>query len=148
PLHRPVRIQRGPLGSMERFIGVLIEHFAGSFPLWLAPEQARVITVSEKSEAYGREVEQKLKAAGLRVKGDYRPEKLGAKIRDGQLEHIPYMLVVGPRDAEAGTVSVRDRWEGDLGAMPIDQAIARLKDEIATRRVRKTYSGSAGLEDK
>jgi threonyl-tRNA synthetase len=147
-MHQPVMIHRAPLGSMERFIGVLIEHFAGAFPLWLAPEQARVITVSEKSEEYGRQVEQKLKAAGLRVKGDYRPEKLGAKIRDGQLEYIPYMLVVGPRDAEQRTVSVRDRLEGDLGAMLIDQAIARLKDEIDTRRVRKTYSGSAGLEAK
>src|SRR5207253_9982570 len=114
--HRPVMIHRAPLGSMERFIGVLIEHFAGAFPLWLAPEQARVITVSEKSEQYGRDVEAKLRAAGLRVKGDYRSEKLGAKIRDGQLEHIPYMLVVGPRDAESGSVSLRDRREGDLGA--------------------------------
>jgi len=145
-MHQPVMIHRAPLGSMERFIGVLIEHFAGSFPVWLAPEQARVITVSEKSEEYGRQVEKKLKATGLRVKGDYRPEKLGAKIRDGQIEHIPYMLVVGPRDAESGSVSVRDRWEGDLGAMPIDAAISRLRDEIATRKVRKTYSGSAGLE--
>jgi threonyl-tRNA synthetase len=107
-----------------------------------------VITVSEKSEEYGRQVEQKLRAAGLRVKGDYRPEKLGAKIRDGQLELIPYMLVVGPRDAEQGMVSVRDRLEGDLGAMPTDQAIARLQQEISERRVRKTFSGSAGLEAK
>jgi threonyl-tRNA synthetase len=147
-MHQPVMIHRAPLGSMERFIGVLIEHFAGSFPVWLAPEQARVITVSEKSEEYGRQVEKRLKAAGLRVKGDYRPEKLGAKIRDGQIEHIPYMLVVGPRDVENNTVSVRDRWEGDLGAMPIDAAVNRLRDEIATRKVRKTYSGTAGLEAK
>src|SRR5260221_10139936 len=112
--HQPVMIHRAPLGSMERFIGVLIEHFAGAFPLWLAPEQARVITVSEKSEQYGRDVEAKLRAAGLRVKGDYRPEKLGAKIRDGQIEYIPYMLVVGPRDVEQNTVSLRDRLEGDL----------------------------------
>jgi threonyl-tRNA synthetase len=147
-MHQPVMIHRAPLGSMERFIGVLIEHFAGSFPLWLAPEQARVITVSEKSEEYGRGVEAQLKAAGLRVKGDYRPEKLGAKIRDGQLEHIPYMLVVGPRDAESRTVSVRDRWEGDLGAMPLDQAILRFQSEIMNRQVRKTFSGSAGLEAK
>jgi threonyl-tRNA synthetase len=147
-MHQPVMIHRAPLGSMERFIGVLIEHFAGAFPLWLAPEQARVITVSEKSEAYGRDVEQKLRTAGLRAKGDYRPEKLGAKIRDGQLELIPYMFVVGPRDAEQGTVSVRDRLEGDLGAMPIDQAISRLQLEILERRVRKTYSGSANLEAK
>ena len=147
-LHQPVMIHRAPLGSMERFIGVLIEHFAGAFPLWLAPEQARVITVSEKSEAYGREVEAQLRTAGLRVKGDYRPEKLGAKIRDAQLELIPYMLVVGPRDAESHTVSLRDRLEGDLGAMPIAQALARLTEEITTRRVRKTFSGSANLEGK
>jgi threonyl-tRNA synthetase len=147
-MHQPVMIHRAPLGSMERFIGVLIEHFAGAFPLWLAPEQARVITVSEKSEQYGRDVEKRLRSAGLRVKGDYRPEKLGAKIRDGQLELIPYMLVVGPRDAEQGTVSLRDRLEGDLGAMPIDQALTRLQQEITDRRVRKTFSGSANLEGK
>lgn len=147
-LHQPVMIHRAPLGSMERFIGVLIEHFAGAFPLWLAPEQARVITVSEKSESYGREVEQKLRTAGLRVKGDYRPEKLGAKIRDGQLELIPYMLVVGPRDAEQQTVSLRDRLEGDLGALPIAATIDRLQKEILDRRVRKTFSGSANLEAK
>jgi threonyl-tRNA synthetase len=148
-MHQPVMIHRAPLGSMERFIGVLIEHFAGAFPLWLAPEQARVITVSEKSEDYGRQVEGQLRAAGLRVKGDYRPEKLGAKIRDAQLELIPYMLVVGPRDAEAGTVSVRDRLESkDLGAMPLAEAISRLQQEIAERRVRRTYSGSANVEGK
>jgi threonyl-tRNA synthetase len=147
-MHQPVMIHRAPLGSMERFIGVLIEHFAGAFPLWLAPEQVRVITVSEKSEEYGRGVETKLRSAGLRVKGDYRPEKLGAKIRDAQMELIPYMLVVGPRDAESGMVSVRDRIEGDLGAMPLDQALSRLTAEIADRRVRKTFSGSANLEGK
>ncbi|QDU30012.1 Threonine--tRNA ligase [Anatilimnocola aggregata] len=146
--HQPVMIHRAPLGSMERFIGVLIEHFAGAFPLWLAPEQVRVITVSEKSEEYGRKIEQQLRIRGLRVTGDFRPEKLGAKIRDGQLELIPYMLVVGPRDAEQGTVSVRDRLEGDLGAMSLDAAIAHLQAEIAERRVRKTYSGSAGLVEK
>src|SRR5262245_55093935 len=96
--HRPVMIHRAPLGSMERFVGVLIEHFAGAFPLWLAPEQVRVLTVSEKSEAYGREIEERLKAVGLRAKGDFRAEKLGAKIRDGQLGLIPYMFVVGPKD--------------------------------------------------
>ena len=146
--HQPVMIHRAPLGSMERFIGVLIEHFAGAFPLWLAPEQVRVITVSEKSEEYGRRIEQQLRIKGLRVTGDFRPEKLGAKIRDGQLELIPYMLVVGPRDAEQGTVSVRDRLEGDLGAMSLDAAIARFQQEIAERRVRKTFSGSAGLVEK
>lgn len=147
-MHRPVMIHRAPLGSMERFIGVLIEHFAGAFPLWLAPEQARIVTVSEKSEEYARTVEQKLRSAGLRITGDYRPEKLGAKIRDAQLELIPYMLVIGPRDAEQGTVSLRDRLDGDLGAMTPDAAIAKLQAEITARTVRKTFSGSAGLEVK
>jgi threonyl-tRNA synthetase len=146
--HRPVMIHRAPLGSMERFIGVLIEHFAGAFPLWLAPEQARVLTVSEKSEAYGREVLARLQAEGLRSTGDFRAEKLGAKIRDAQLELIPYMLVVGPRDADAGTVSVRDRIDGDLGAMPLAAALDRLKAEIRDRTVRKTYHGTAGLGER
>lgn len=135
--HRPVMIHRAPLGSMERFIGVLIEHFAGAFPLWLAPEQARILVVSQKFEEYGRKVEAQFRAAGLRVTGDYRPEKLGAKIRDAQLELIPYMLIVGGRDEEQGTVSVRDRIDGDLGAMPVAQAIARLQDEAAKRVVRQ-----------
>ena len=113
-----VMIQRAPLGSLERFVGVLIEHFAGAFPLWLSPEQVRVLTVSEKSEAYGREIEQKLRAAGLRVSGDYRAEKLGSKIREAQLGKIPYMLVVGEKEQTAGTVAVRHR-VGDPGG--IDQ---------------------------
>jgi threonyl-tRNA synthetase len=135
--HQPVMIHRAPLGSMERFVGVLIEHFAGAFPLWLAPEQARVLTVSEKSEAYGREVEQKLKDAGYRVTGDYRGQKLGAKIREAQLELIPYMLVVGEKDAAEGTVTVRDRLEGDIGAMPLSLAVAKLRDEVAAKTVRQ-----------
>ncbi|MBX3412529.1 MAG: threonine--tRNA ligase [Pirellulales bacterium] len=136
--HRPVMIHRAPLGSMERFIGVLIEHFAGAFPLWLAPEQVRVLCVSQKSEDYARKVEEKLRTVGLRVTGDYRPDKLGAKIRDAQLKLIPYMLVVGERDAESGTVSVRDRIDGDQGAMPLDDAIARLVEERDSRKIRQT----------
>lgn len=148
-IHRPVMIHRAPLGSMERFIGVLIEHFAGAFPLWLAPEQVRVLTVSEKSEEYGRQVEGCLHGAGLRASGDYRAEKLGAKVRDAQLELVPYMFVVGERDREAGTVAVRDRVESkDLGAMKIDEAIARLQEEIAARRVRQTFSSHAGLGER
>jgi threonyl-tRNA synthetase len=135
--HKPVMIHRAPLGSLERFVGVLIEHFAGAFPLWLAPEQVRVLTVSEKSEEYGRRVVDQLTVAGLRVEGDFRAEKLGAKIRDGQLELIPYMLVVGPKDEAAGTVSVRDRIDGDLGAIPIAEAIAKLQQEAADRVVRR-----------
>jgi threonyl-tRNA synthetase len=134
--HRPVMIHRAPLGSMERFIGVLIEHFAGAFPLWLAPEQARVLSVSQKSEEYARGVERRLKSEGLRVTGDYRPEKLGAKIRDAQLKHIPYMVCVGERDAQAGTVALRHRREGDQGAMLAAEASAKLKAEIAAKTVR------------
>jgi threonyl-tRNA synthetase len=135
--HQPVMIHRAPLGSLERFVGVLIEHFAGAFPLWLAPEQVRVLTVSEKSEPYGREVQGRLAAIGLRVTGDYRGAKLGAKIRDAQVELIPYMFVVGEKDREAGTVSVRDRLEGELPQMPLDAAIARLREEIDAKTVRQ-----------
>ena len=127
--HRPIMIHRAPFGSMERFIGVLIEHFGGSFPMWLAPEQVRVLTVSEKSQEYGQQVHDQLKAAGIRVTGDFRSEKLGAKIRDGQMARIPYMLVVGPRDADAGTVSVRSLSEGDQGALPLADAIAKFQAE-------------------
>ena len=146
--HQPVMIHRAPLGSMERFIAVLIEHFAGAFPLWLAPEQVRLLTVSEKSEEYGRDVLQQLTSAGLRATGDFRAEKLGAKIRDAQLELIPYMLIVGPRDAESGTVSVRDRIDGDLGAMTLEKAKEKLLGEIEARTVRQSFSGSAGLGDR
>jgi threonyl-tRNA synthetase len=147
--HQPVMIHRAPLGSLERFVGVLIEHFAGAFPLWLAPEQVRVLTVSEKSEAYGREIEQKLRAAGVRTSGDFRAEKLGSKIRDAQLELIPYMFVVGPRDAEQGMVSVRDRIDGDLGAQTFEAALAKLKDEITARLVRQVaQKKSTGLGER
>ena len=141
--HRPIMIHRAPFGSMERFIGVLIEHFAGAFPLWLAPEQGRVLSVSEKSEEYARKIEQQLISAGLRITGDYRSEKLGAKIRDGRLDMLPYMLIVGPRDAENGTVSVRDRVEGDLGAMPVAQAIARFQKEVDQKTVRQVFKNDS-----
>jgi threonyl-tRNA synthetase len=146
--HQPVMIHRAPLGSMERFCGVLIEHFAGAFPLWLAPEQVRVLTVSEKSEEYGRQIERVLRDAGFRVKGDYRGEKVNAKIREAQLELIPYMFVVGEKDMANQTVAVRDRIEGDLGAMPLEQALAKLRQEIADRTVRQTFQGAAGLGDR
>jgi threonyl-tRNA synthetase len=134
--HRPVMIHRAPLGSMERFVGVLIEHFAGAFPLWLAPEQVRVIPVSEKSAAYAEAVKAKLEAAGLRTGIDLAAEKLGAKIRTAQLDMIPMMAVCGPRDEAAGTISLRDRLDGDLGAMSLEAAIERLRDENARRAVR------------
>ena len=102
---------------MERFCGVLIEHFAGAFPLWLSPEQVRMVPISEKFSDYGRKVEAELKAADP-CRRRLWPEKVGAKIREAQLEKIPYMLVVGEKEASAGTVAVRDRVDGDLGALP------------------------------
>jgi threonyl-tRNA synthetase len=145
--HQPVMIHRAPLGSMERFVAVLIEHFAGAFPLWLAPEQARVLVVSQKFEPYARQVEKRLKAAGMRVSGDYRPEKIGAKIRDAQLQLIPYMLIIGGREVQQGSVSVRDRIEGDLGAMPLEKAVAKLQAEIDAKTVRQRFTGDAGLAE-
>jgi threonyl-tRNA synthetase len=146
--HRPVMIHRAPLGSLERFIGVLIEHFAGAFPLWLAPEQIRVLIVSQKSETYARTVEAALKQAGFRVSGDYRSEKLGAKIRDAQLKLVPYMFVVGEKDMENNTVSVRDRIAGDLGAMSLATAIDKLQQEVRERTIRQIARSTAGLVEK
>jgi threonyl-tRNA synthetase len=128
--HPPVMIHRAPFGSFERFTGMLIEHFAGAFPLWLAPEQVRVLVVSQKFEDYARSVEKRLAEAGLRVSGDYRAEKIGAKIRDAQLELIPYMFVIGGREAEQAAVAVRHRREGDLGSLALEAAIERLQTEI------------------
>ena len=134
--HRPIMIHRAPFGSMERFIGVLIEHFAGEFPLWLAPEQGRILTVSQKAEEYARSVQDRFKQAGMRIQGDYRSEKLGAKIVEARNDMIPYMLIVGPRDAESGTVSVRPRVGDDLGAMPLQDAIELFSREVEEKTVR------------
>src|SRR5205823_8187093 len=138
---------RAPFGSMERFMGILIEHFAGAFPLWLAPEQARVIPVRDKFNDYARQVETQLGERGLRVTGDYWHEDMRAKIRDAQLEKIPYMLVVGEKEQAAGAVAVRDRVEGDLGAMPLADLLARLDREVQEKRIRQVSTGSAGLDD-
>jgi threonyl-tRNA synthetase len=134
--HRPVMIHRAPFGSLERFMGILIEHFAGAFPLWLAPEQVRVLPISEKFEAYAREVLEQLQRAGLRATIDIRSEKIGAKIRDAQVEKLPAMLVVGQKEAESGQVSYRDRLEGDKGAMPLAAAVAALRAESEDRTIR------------
>jgi threonyl-tRNA synthetase len=146
--HRPVMIHRAPFGSLERFVGILIEHFAGAFPLWLAPEQARILPVSERFREYGERIENELRSHGFRVRGDYRPEKIGYKIREAQLEKIPYMLIVGEKEQSAGTVSVRDRVDGDLGAMSIAELIKRLDDEVKERRIRQVRTASAGLTDR
>ena len=135
--HRPVMIHRAPFGSMERFTGMLIEHFAGAFPLWLAPEQIRVMSISDKFEDYAKQVEARFRSVGFRVTTDLRGAKINAKVRDAQVELIPYMLIVGGRDVENGTVSVRDRIDGDLGAMPIDEALAKLQKEVAERTIRQ-----------
>ena len=131
--HQPVMVHRALWGSEERFFGVLIEHYAGAFPAWLAPVQASVLPVSGKFEEYARGVAEKLRATGFRVHVDDRNEKLQAKIRDAQLEKIPYMLVVGGKEAEAGSVAVRHRSKGDLGARPLAEFIASLNNEISTR---------------
>jgi threonyl-tRNA synthetase len=136
--HRPVMIHRAPLGSMERFMGILIEHFAGAFPLWLAPEQVRVLPISDKVSEYAARVLARLLEQGFRASADVRAEKIGAKIRDAQLEKIPAMLVVGLKEAESESVSFRDRLDGDLGAMPLSQAIDRLSAERASRQTRQT----------
>jgi len=136
--HRPVMIHRAPFGSMERFMGILIEHFAGAFPLWLAPEQVRVLPISDKVAEYADKVFHALQAAGLRTTIDHRSEKIGAKIRNAQLEKIPVMLVVGAKEAETEAVSYRDRIDGDRGAMPLSQAIAQLKAESEARAIRQT----------
>ncbi len=140
--HRPVMIHRAPFGSLERFTGMLIEHFAGAFPLWLSPEQVRVLPLSDKSLDYAVQVARQLEEAELKVTVDSTGGKVQAKIRNAQLELVNYMAVVGPKEAEAGQVALRDRIDGDLGSMPTAEAIARLKQEIATRQVRQVVKAS------
>lgn len=131
--HRPVMIHRAPFGSLERFTGTLIEHFAGAFPTWLSPEQVRVLTISEKADAFAREVHAKLQAAGLRAGLDVEAEKIGAKIRNAQLEKIPYMLVIGQKEAEANSVAVRHRSKGDLGVKPVEEFLELITTEVRGR---------------
>jgi threonyl-tRNA synthetase len=132
--HRPVMIHRAPFGALERFMAILIEHYAGAFPLWLAPEQMRVLPVSDKFMDYARKVHGQLEAAGFRVELDDSSERVNAKIRGAQEMKVPYMLIVGGRDEAAGTVSVRAREadRGDLGAMPLDEFIEQAKAEATT----------------
>jgi threonyl-tRNA synthetase len=124
-LATPMMLHRAVLGSLERFIAILLEHTAGNFPLWLAPVQARVLTLTERQESYGRQVTDRLIHAGLRAELDDRNEKLGYKIREAQLQKVPYILVVGDKEAESGSVAPRHRGE-TLPAVPIDELIARL----------------------
>ena len=133
--HQPLMVHRALLGSVERFFGILIEHYAGAFPLWLAPTQVEICPVSEKVAEYAKHVHETLKNHGIRVHLDDRNEKLPAKIRDAQMQKIPYMLVVGPKESEAGTVSVRHRTKGDQGPRPIADVVASLQQEITNRTI-------------
>ncbi|WP_042165214.1 threonine--tRNA ligase [Paenibacillus gorillae] len=133
--HRPVVIHRGIISTMERMTAFLLENFAGALPLWLSPVQAKIIPVSTAYEAYARDVEEQLRNAGVRVESDLRNEKLGYKIREAQLEKIPYMLVVGDNEAQSGSVSIRKRGEGDIGAKPIAELIELLQGEINSKTI-------------
>ncbi len=135
--HRPIMVHRVVFGSIERFIGILIEHFAGAFPTWLAPEQVKVLPISEKYHAYANEVAEKLKEAKIRCSVDERSEKIGYKIRDARLNKIPYMLVVGAKEQEEGVVSVRSRFLGDEGQRSLETFIAEITEEIKNRTIRK-----------
>ena len=132
--HRPVMVHRTVFGSIERFIGILTEHFAGAFPTWLAPVQARVLPITDKFNDYAYEVASKLEAAGVRVEVDSRNEKIGYKIRESQMQKVPYMLVVGEKEATSGTVGLRKRGEGDLGAVDVEQFVADIAAEIKERK--------------
>jgi threonyl-tRNA synthetase len=132
--HQPAMIHRALLGSMERFIGILIEHYAGEFPLWLAPAQALVLPIADRHIPYAQSVRDQLHASGLRVEVDERSESVGRKIRDGELRKAPYMLVVGDKEQEAGRVAVRRHRHGDTGDVAVEEFAARAREEIEARR--------------
>ncbi len=136
--HRPIMIHRVAFGSIERFIGILIEHFAGAFPTWLSPVQVKVLPISDKYMEYGKKVREALDKAGIRAEIDTRAEKIGYKIREAQMNKIPYMLVVGAKEEEAGVVSVRSRFAGDEGQKGLDDFICDLKKEIEAKEIRET----------
>ena len=132
--HRPVMIHRVVYGSIERFIGILIENYAGAFPLWLAPKQVVVMPITDKQQAYAKEVYDKLFAAGYHVSLDDRSEKIGYKIREAQVQKVPYMLILGEKEATEGTIAVRHRGEGDIGTMKLDAFTARLQEEVKSKK--------------
>ena len=130
--HRPVMLHRVIFGSIERFIGVLIENYAGAFPTWLAPVQVKLLPISDNHVDYANEIKTKLEDVGIRVELDDRNEKIGYKIREAQLQKIPYMLVLGDKERESNSVGVRSRKDGDIGAMDLDEFIAKIVEEIDT----------------
>jgi threonyl-tRNA synthetase len=131
--HRPLMVHRALFGSVERFFGILVEHYAGAFPVWLAPVQAAVLPITDKQTGYAQHVAETLRQAGVRVHLDDRNEKVNLKIRDAQLQKIPYMLVIGAREADAGQVAVRHRKRADLGAIPLIEFVATIQAEIAAK---------------
>ena len=133
--HRPIMVHRVAFGSIERFIGILIEHFAGKFPVWLSPVQVKILAITERQTEYVKELAEKMKGLGIRVEADLRNEKIGYKIREAQMEKVPYMLVVGEKEAEAGLVAVRRRDKGDMGAIPADEFIQTILSDIAEKTV-------------
>jgi threonyl-tRNA synthetase len=133
--HRPIMVHRALFGSVERFFGILLEHYAGAYPLWLAPVQAVVMAITDRQVEYAREVTAKLTDAGLRVHLDDRSEKINLKIREAQLQQVPYMLVVGEREAQNGQVSVRHRRNGDLGALALDEFLSKALSEVQLRTI-------------
>ena len=135
--HRPIMIHRVVFGSIERFIGILIEHFAGAFPTWLAPVQVKVLPISDKYLEYGQSVLDQLNAAGIRCEIDTRDEKIGYKIREAQMKKIPYMLVVGAKEEEEKKVSVRSRFAGDEGQKGLEEFIAAIMEETAKKEIRE-----------
>ncbi len=128
--HQPLMVHRALYGSIERFFGILVEHYAGAFPVWLAPVQAVVMPITDRQTGYAKSVHEKLEAAGFRSQLDDRKEKVNLKIRDAQMQKVPYMLVCGDREVEAGTVSVRHRKHADMGVKPVDDFIADLRSAI------------------
>ena len=147
-LHRPVLIHRAILGALERFLGVLIENCAGKFPLWLAPVQAKVLTITSSSDDYARELENRLQASGLRVELDLRNEKIGYKVHHATKENVPYMLIVGDKEVSSGRAALRHRTEGDLGPKEIDDIISGLQEEIRAKSADPVFRRNGGNKDK
>src|SRR5262249_45117148 len=141
--HTPVMIHRAIFGSLERFIGVYLEHTGAHLPTWLAPTQVTLLTVTDRQHEYARGLEKQLKAAGIRYESDLRGEKLGYKIREAQLQKIPYMLILGDKEVEGGTVSVRLKNGTEIKGMPFTEFLTKLKAEIQDRRLETTFAPPA-----
>ena len=131
--HQPYMVHRALFGSLERFFGILIEQYAGAFPMWLAPVQAKVLPITEKQHEYARKVVDELRAGGIRVELDDRAESLGARIKDARNQRTNYILVCGEREAEAGLIGVRSRREGELGAMNLTELLKKMQSEVANK---------------